>query len=876
MRVPWRRREQSDDRELEFLAGMNVHDSLVGLLQHHRHDLPVEDTDSVAQPLPPMPEGYVFQEVIRRGGQGLVVKALQQSTQRPVALKIITEQGASPQAVKRMELEFEIIRMLEHPNIVRLYDSGQVAGARFLAMEFIDGRHLDVWMEDEEPPLRRRVELFRKLCRAVHFAHQRGVIHRDLKPSNILIDGAGDPHILDFGVAKPAFHATRSRELTQTGEFAGTLPYASPEQLADDPSLVDVRTDVHALGLLLYESFAGQRAWQGAASIAGLVRAITHTDPEPVVRINPQVGRDLDAIIMCALQKEPDRRFQSAEALGRDLDRWLAGVAVEARGDGRWYLLRKTLTRHRWAVGMIALILTVLTIAATVSWSFWRQEQQEADRAQRAERELTQALDDVLQLSDTVKLRRLLASHQGLWPVGPRLVDSCREWLRDARSLARNEGVHARSLRRLRIRALPYSSAERRLGYPNEVRRMEELEASLRTSDVSDERRASWSEERERLALVTDLRLHWSYADERDQFFEEQLEELIDLYVQLDDAMASVTDRLRRSRTYRTRSLLNAREAWDRCLRDLSRGGAFTEVSLRPVPGLVPLGRDERSGLWNFWHVESGAAPRWDEGQRRWRPGLAGGIILVLLPPASFHMGASPPAEGADEEHNVDRFAEVDVGPVHQVRLSAFFISKYELTENQWRRFLARERDGSEAGELAENIPAGYVSWEEVSRVARALGLEVPTEAQWEHAARGGSRAVFPTGSSVTSLRGFANILDEGSFSGRRLTSIPTAGLDDGRADLAVVGSYAPNGFGLHDVIGNVSEWCRDGMAGYTCSVRPRDGLRASGQSPVRVHRGGSFALAAPFCTSAARHYAAPEERVRSLGVRLSLTYPHE
>lgn len=864
--------ETSDEERTRFEM-IKEQSTLVELLRLHKDTLPVEETDSSVEDLPALPPGYRFDAMLRRGGQALVVKAIQESTDRTVALKIITGEQATPNAAARMELEFEVIRRLQHPSIVRLYDSGQVQGLRFLAMEFIEGRHLDVWLEDEDPPLSERVALTTKICRAVHFAHQRGVIHRDLKPSNIIIDGDGDPHVLDFGIAKPTFDAMSLRELTKTGEFAGTLPYASPEQLSGDPDLVDIRTDVHALGLLLYESLAQRHAWHAHGSIADLIRAITDLEPDPVTQFNRGVDEDLEAITMCALAKDPDRRYQSAEALERDLRRWLSGDAVEARGQGRWYLLRKTLAKHRLLVVATTLVFLVLAAATGVSWSFWKQEQDAANEARREKERVAALFDQRLQLSDILKLRRLVSRHPSLWPVGPDLVIPCERWLAEADALEKNESAHAQSLKRLRERALPYSDDERALGHPEDFTLLQQVRAELSTLSPDEvDRRKDLEASREELENVVEMRLHWSYADEGDQFFEEQLEQLIDLYVQLDDAVVSVRDRLERSRTFVERTVDLEKEAWDTCIADLSADSRFKGVTLAPVPGLVPLGKDGSSKLWAFWHVETGSRPLRDEQNDRWVPGIDGGLVLLLLPPGSFYMGAVLPPNAEETGDNIDPFAEEDSGPVHEVRLGALWMSQYEMTEAQWRRFLLRERGEESFGDTGTDAPAGYVSWREAARVMEALRLELPTEAQWEYAARAGTRTVFPSGTGIPSLEGFANIFDAASYANQRLTSQPTPDFDDGHQFAAPVGTFTPNRFGLYDVIGNVAEWCRDSLTGYSVPARSGDGLRSSRDSQRRIDRGGSFLLAAPFCTSAYRHYAEPDERAQSIGVRPSLT----
>jgi tetratricopeptide (TPR) repeat protein len=208
--------------------------------------------------------------------------------------------------------------------------------------------------------LRRRLELFTTICEAVHFAHQRAVLHRDLKPGNILIDAAGRPHILDFGVARPL--AAPAEPMTQAGQFLGTLAYAAPEQIGGESGGADVRSDVYALGVILYELLAGRPPYDVAGPLREAIRTVTELLPLAPGRCVPGCGSgaDTDAIVLKALAKEKERRYQSAEALADDVRRALAGEPVEARRGSRWYVFEKTVSRHRWAIAAAAAFVVLL------------------------------------------------------------------------------------------------------------------------------------------------------------------------------------------------------------------------------------------------------------------------------------------------------------------------------------------------------------------------------------------------------------------------------------------------------------------------------------------------------------------------------------
>jgi len=248
---------------------------------------------------------------------------------------------------------------------VRIYDSGEIAGGRYgLAMEFIDGVTLDKWSRSlnartgrgvPRRNLHDRLRLMSKVCDAVLCAHQHAIVHRDLKPANILVDAESEPHVLDFGIA----HQTGTDDpirLTHTGEFAGTLAYASPEQVAGDPTKVDTRTDIYSLGVILYEMVTGHMPYDVGGPLALAVRNIESAVPVP-----PPTDPDVATIILKALDKDPARRYATAAGLRSDIDRFLAGEPIGAKRDQTWYVLLKGLRKHRRVViAASALLLALL------------------------------------------------------------------------------------------------------------------------------------------------------------------------------------------------------------------------------------------------------------------------------------------------------------------------------------------------------------------------------------------------------------------------------------------------------------------------------------------------------------------------------------
>lgn len=324
----------------------------------------------------PCVKGFHLLDELGGGSQGIVYKALQLGTKRTVALKVIREGAfASKVERRRFENEVELASRLTHPNVVAVYSCGQDAGRDYYAMEYVEGEPLDVYLSLHMLDIKATLELFLQICDAISYAHRHGVIHRDMKPSNVIVDSFGQARIVDFGLAKGTLGGLEREDaaVTQVGEFAGTWYYASPEQVMKDPTLLDTRTDVYSLGVILYEMLTDCLPYPMLdESREAIGRHILHTPPKSPSSIRREIDDDLDTIVVRALSKEPERRYQSMSALGEDIRRNLAGEPIEAKRDSSWYLFRKLITRYRWrvataTVGLIALLTFAVTIAILYS-----------------------------------------------------------------------------------------------------------------------------------------------------------------------------------------------------------------------------------------------------------------------------------------------------------------------------------------------------------------------------------------------------------------------------------------------------------------------------------------------------------------------------
>ncbi len=346
---------------------------------------------------------YRIVRMIGEGGMGVVYEAEQDHPRRTVALKLLKAGLARPELLRRFERESEALGRLQHPGIAQIFEAGtadtDLGRQPYFAMELVRGLPLLEYAKSQALNTRQRLELMARICDAVQHAHQRGIIHRDLKPNNIPVDQSGQPKILDFGVARIVDRGTESTTQTNAGDLIGTLAYMSPEQVLGDSLEIDARSDIYALGVVLYELLAGRPPYQVSRNVVESARVIREDQAPLLGALNRSLRGDVETIVQRALEKDKTRRYTSAAEFGADIRRYLNDEPIVARPPSTGYQLRKFAMRHKSLIGALAAVFLALVAAVLVS-------ARAAIRASLAQHEAVTARDQAIRASQEANRER--------------------------------------------------------------------------------------------------------------------------------------------------------------------------------------------------------------------------------------------------------------------------------------------------------------------------------------------------------------------------------------------------------------------------------------------------------------------------------------
>jgi serine/threonine protein kinase/formylglycine-generating enzyme required for sulfatase activity len=786
---------------------------------------------------------WILQRELGVGGMGHVFLArrAEGGFDQRVALKLIRRGLDTDKVLRRFERERALLARLAHLSIAQLHDGGATSeGLPWFAMEYVEGQPIDAWCAARRLGARERVELFLKVAAAVQHAHSHLIVHRDIKPSNILVSADGVPKLLDFGIAKALEEdADDEPTLTTTGERVLTPLYASPEQWHGEPATI--ASDVYALGVVLYELLTGgpprsreeltklerEADWPDAERPS--TRGARQTDTTRLGVDTRVLARatagDLDLIVLEALRNDPARRYPTVERFAADLQRWLEGRPVDARGDSVAYRTVRFVRRNRIAVGAAAVVVLGLAIGLLVAIAGWKDAVAANEHAQRETRKL-------LQLAARQDLQDLQSEADELWPLDPALLPRLEAWIAKADRLLRDVPQHRATL--------------------------VELDAQSDGALQLDEEEKRWWR-RQIESHLADLA---TFTDPEKGLF-------------TDAANATGVGIPHRARLIRSAAAGCAegsagQQAWKEARAYVRSTPRYGSMELPVVFGLVPIGPDPTSGMLEFYDVLTGTEPaRGPDGAAEVHEET--GLVFVLVPPASTQVGAQvtdPSAPYYDVEANVKSET-----PPLPVELAPFLISKFEITQVQWARMdgtnpSARNAKDQLASPSDQDLrPVQMVSWDDCRRVLDRYGMVLPTAAQWEHAARGGTVTPWWTGPTTADLWKSENLLDAAGVEAVGHGS-PAESWNDLGGLTVPVGRYLPNPFGLHDVLGNVSEWCLDITAPWGGEPRPGRGIRVMTGGSSREMRGGNYRLMAAKSRASYRISAPPGRRADMVGAR--------
>jgi serine/threonine protein kinase/formylglycine-generating enzyme required for sulfatase activity len=785
-------------------------------------------------------ERYRAKDKIGEGGMGIVMRVWDVELKRSVAMKVIKKanervgwpgfEGVTSPVVSRFIEEAQITSQLDHPGIVPVHEIGiNETGMLYFTMRLVRGQSLKEIFESERRELdgwnrTRLLGVLLKACEALAYAHDKGVVHRDLKPSNIMVGRFGEVYVMDWGLARPlhapdlhvldfgleqgpastqirsdARGSDSSPGVTHAGDVLGTAEYMPPEQARSALSQIGKHSDVYSMGAVLYHLLCGHSPYQG-----GERRLNRH---EVLARLLEGPPRPIEEL---AIDAPPELLAICRKAMLRETHQRYATM-LEFAEDLRAFLEHRVVRAYstgtwaelsNWIARNRALAATAAIAAAVIvagTTFFLVQLGHEVDQKQAAFDALEKSTRERDRTNHRLQARELITRADALFPTTPASVPQMRQWLAEVGVLLEAARVHEPSR--------PLVAAGDALA----------------------------GQFRQLFAAIDDLRA----------------------------TRGDVEQRLQRATSLEHRSLVEHAADWSQAIERIEESAQYRDVngdgmSILPQLGLVPLGPSPKSELEEFWVVDSGAAPQTrDDRSGEWRIDTTTGIVLVLVPgERDFTMGSSDPANGSD-------------GQTCSVELHPFFVGKHEVTQGQWfaamhdrpaYRSIDRPRTAPTDPygaplQFDDRYPVEEIDWFDAQRFARRFDLRLAFEAQWEFASRGGTTGDFWTGSDPERVLRRENIQDVIDAS----RQLPL----DTFAYTAPVGSLAHNPFGLADVLGNVSEWCRDvfhrelGPARTGRGDGARDDFeREDGDSdPLgeRILRGGSYTLPPLDCVVAGR-----------------------
>ena len=886
---------------------------------------------------------YRVLDEIARGGMGRVLRVWDEDLRRQVAMKVVLEPSRRKDAsevgaeertrrLARFLEEAQITGQLDHPGIVPVHELGlDDEGRVFFTLKLVRGcelRQVFDWVRrgEEDWNQTRVLGTLLRICEAMAFAHEHGVVHRDLKPSNIMVGPHGETYVMDWGLARLTKEATTRNTLgdsdatnwdgivsrrhesgsdtpgspvvTADGDVLGTPQYMSPEQARGELDTIGPPADVYAVGAMLYELLAGQPPYPKkgpAGSPYAVVQRVIHHAPPALAKVASKQPCELIAICEKAMARRIGDRYPDMSEMAEDLRAFLEGRVVRAWRTGAMVELKKWIGRNRF----VAALMGILVVGA-VGAGFLSAWQERARQSERLDRLATAHVE----------------SGTRSWPIHPDFTADMERWLDGARQLQLQLPRQSAALEQLRQAGTPVegegrgTDPKRRLlqvqrdNYEYLVENfpvlIERARDTLASQDASQEDKAEAThmfttcemeqeEARQGLeAILAKLERStpWIFQDpelqarhDRQARFVANLEVLTDPERGL---ILEVEQRLQKARRLHETSVVAEAESWKKAIASIADPGdcpLYEGLEITPQLGVVPLRRNAEPGLWEFWHTLSGERPEWDGDS--WVLTPETGLVLVLVPGGKFWMGA----QGVDESRELyDPVPYPYPVSIHSAEIDAFFLSKYEMTQAQWARltgewpslYAAGQRGGG-VRQFTRMHPVESVTKEGSLAHLFDWSLTLPTEAQWERAVRVGQPYLYGAYATIHDVPHDVNCADE-TYHLYQKALVYISGRDDGWLVHAPVDAVSENPWGLVGMLGNVQEWVLDGSdivgSGYgDFRDRPPSLLPGTGEHRVdfrsmNIYRGGCFTSEAKFLRPANRNLVGLNSMRPMIGVR--------
>ena len=823
---------------------------------------------------------YRIDGLLERGGMGWIYGGRDLREDRRVAIKVVQPRILRASTKRRLEHEAHLMQKTCHPGVARLEDFGFAdmdgVSMPYLVMEFVEGVTLfDLIDSDETRDANDWCRLIEQVASALEAVHVADVVHRDVKPQNVIVRPDGQPVLVDFGIARDLEGVLSS--VTGCAESPGTPPYMAPEMFAG--GTVDRRVDVWALGVTLFECLTKRLPFRGPTREAIAEKVQRHETPD-LRRIAPGVPKDLTVVINTALEKNPSRRYRSAEAFAEDLRRVREARPVLAKPPGVWRRTKRFVTRHTMLTFAMALgvVVAVAVFMVQDSERRWVESEREAADLNRRAAEQREHSADVRYRMATVPLR-LRASYSVDPSSNPeKAAKKLDAMINDYSELLVDLSKHQDELARLEQRGdQAAKSRDERL-----INGFDLIEACYRSQLGSPENASKLAARLKRIRQCRE-EIESSPRQGRPTFATDEdrraYDDLAQLVGDLNKLEGGVLRDLERRRDWlmglRARTVDRHEAAWDYAENYAVESELYSGVTVQRIPGLIPLGPNPQSGLLEFLHDEShgldGVVPIHDD-RGCFVMTERTGLVFVLVPALTATLGAQKTDPTAP---NYDLDADEGEVGVFSVELAPFLFSKYEMTQGQWRHLTgrnpsnySRERQADLSQSVSDRHPLESVPHDDLITTLALFHLRLPEENQWEAVVRrgGGYRL------------GQANV--RGTETRRPGSDRPTVSkYGDSWRYHAPVGSFEPNDLGFHDLHGNVWEWCRDPYVGWRGSdADPAFDEDVRLALPLvedrRVTRGGSFATPASDLRLTHRGILWNDRSLSRAGVRPVMPWP--